>query len=173
MSISEKAETEVNFKAIKPNPQNKEKQSFDEFKTNMMNSFKGKLYIPPEIIPIGKRWMWASINPASDRDYQMELMMKGWITVKKSMHPYFNITTEKNKNRQDSDVVINHGQILMEIDEYICQYHERANHELAVRGAATAGSKPNYIPTPGLFERAEGKVTQYSNERRPIRNDDF
>lgn len=174
MIIQEKMETEANFKANKGSSQNKNKISYDEYKTNMMNSRKGKLYIPPEIIPSGKKWMWASINPSSDRDYQMELMMKGWVPVKKSMHPYYNIVTEKNKNCQDADVVIKHGNILMEIDEYIWKYHEAANHELALQGASTAGRKPNYSPAhPGLFERAEGKVKEYSHVRRPVQDDDF
>jgi hypothetical protein len=62
----------------------------------------------------------------------------------------------------------------MEIDKYIWEYHEKANYELALQGAATAGRKPNYSPArPGLFERAEGKVKEYSHERRAVRDDDF
>jgi hypothetical protein len=175
MNNHENKEDEVSFKAIKTRSDDKRKTklSYDEYRTTMMNSRLGKLHIPKEIIPSDKMWLFADLNPASKRDYQMELMEKGWIPVKKSMHPYFNIITEKNKNNNE-DVVIRHGQILMEIDKYIWEYHEKANHELALQGAATAGRKPNYSPArPGLFERAEGKVKEYSHVRRPVRDDDF
>ncbi|CAB4169048.1 hypothetical protein UFOVP899_37 [uncultured Caudovirales phage] len=168
-------EDAVSFKAIKTRSEDnrKTKLSYDEYRTTMMNSRRGKLHIPEEIIPYDKKWLFADLNPASKRDYQMELMEKGWIPVKKSMHPYFNIITEKNKNNNE-DVIIRHGQILMEIDKYIWEYHEKAHYELALQGAATGGRKPNYSPAnPGLFERAEGKVKEYRHERRPIRDDDF
>ncbi len=167
--------TEVGFKANKVRPEDKKKSklSYDEYRTTMMNSRKGKLWIPPEIIPDDKAWMYASINPASDRDYQMELMLKSWVPVKRSEHPYFNIVTEKNKNRNE-DVVIQHGNILMEIDRYVKGYHEQADLELAQQAAATGGRKPNYSPRrPGLFDRAEGLVKEYSHERRMVREDDY
>jgi hypothetical protein len=169
----ENKENEVSFKAIKTRSEDKRKAklSYDEYKTTMMNSFLGKLHIPKEIIPPDKMWLFADL--ASNRDYQMELMERGWMPVKKSMHPYFNIITEKNRDRNE-DVVIRHGYILMEIDKYVWEYHEQAHYELALKGAATAGRKPNYFPKrSGLFERAEGKVKEYSHVRRAARDDDF
>lgn len=174
MNTQVNKEDEVSFKAVKTRSEDKKKSrlSYDEYKTTMMNARLGKLNIPPEIIPADKVWIWASLNPASDRDYQMEMMEKGYVPVKKSMYPYFNLRTEKNKN-QNEDVVIKHGNILMEIDKYLRGFQIQNNHELAVQGAATAGRKPNYSPGPGVFERAQGTVKEYTHERRPVRDDDF
>ncbi|CAB4181509.1 hypothetical protein UFOVP1074_67, partial [uncultured Caudovirales phage] len=76
-------EDAVSFKAIKTRSEDnrKTKLSYDEYRTTMMNSRRGKLHIPEEIIPYDKKWLFADLNPASKRDYQMELMEKGWIPV--------------------------------------------------------------------------------------------